>query len=276
MKTVALTCPNCNANIEPVDGLDTFFCSHCGAKIVLEGMSDAGYNARVKIKEFALVERELEHKERIRSKEIEQEERIKAHEIKRDIRRDLLKYFKSDNGVVIAVILALFIICIVILIGTKISSCSSRLAVKQSEKNLEKIEKDIEDAFLAGNYDAAEIKINQLRLDEGDTEDISKWDDKRNYYSQMLEKKRKDILLSKDYLQIPAASDYFDGMDYSTAVTIFEDAGLDNIECKPSTEEKGFFTKSGSVEHISVGGKIEFSTDDLVTADDPIIIYYYE
>lgn len=49
MKLQSLNCPNCNATLEIENGVDTFFCMHCGHKIVLTDMSDAAYRAKVQI-----------------------------------------------------------------------------------------------------------------------------------------------------------------------------------------------------------------------------------
>jgi len=52
MELKTLNCPNCNGHLEIEDGIDTFFCKYCGNKIVLDGQSDAAYQAKVKIKEL--------------------------------------------------------------------------------------------------------------------------------------------------------------------------------------------------------------------------------
>lgn len=36
MELKTLSCPNCGANLEIEDGIDTFFCKYCGYKIILE------------------------------------------------------------------------------------------------------------------------------------------------------------------------------------------------------------------------------------------------
>lgn len=66
MKLQSLKCPNCGAALEIEDGIDTFFCKYCGYKIVLAGMSDASYNAKVQTKA-------MEHQERMQDKKYEQE-----------------------------------------------------------------------------------------------------------------------------------------------------------------------------------------------------------
>ena len=72
MKLISLQCPHCNATIEVQDGLDTFYCNYCGNKIMLDGMSDAAYQAKVQIKG-------MEHEERMQAMEYaEHEKKLKS------------------------------------------------------------------------------------------------------------------------------------------------------------------------------------------------------
>ena len=57
MKLITLKCPNCGADIEIENGIDTFYCKYCGYKIILDGQSDAAINAKVRIKEVESNER---------------------------------------------------------------------------------------------------------------------------------------------------------------------------------------------------------------------------
>ena len=66
MKMMRLRCPHCDANLETKDGLDIFYCTYCGGKIMLEGMSKQAYKARVSFKQ-------MEHEENIKDKEYAQE-----------------------------------------------------------------------------------------------------------------------------------------------------------------------------------------------------------
>lgn len=68
MELKTLNCPQCGASIEAEDGIDTFFCKHCGNKIVISGQSDAAYNAKVRIQEN-LLKYENEKERRIAAKE---------------------------------------------------------------------------------------------------------------------------------------------------------------------------------------------------------------
>ena len=63
MELMTLRCPNCGADLEIDNGVDTFFCKYCGYKIILDGQSDATLNAKVKI-------RGIESKERLKREEM--------------------------------------------------------------------------------------------------------------------------------------------------------------------------------------------------------------
>lgn len=84
MKINTLTCPNCNGNLEIEDGLDTFYCKYCGSKIILSELSDAAYDAKVKIKN-------MEHKEKLKEKELEHE-RYKLESTKKDFKRTFIAF----------------------------------------------------------------------------------------------------------------------------------------------------------------------------------------
>ena len=58
MKLYPLTCSNCGASIEIQDGIDVYYCKTCGYKMILEGQSNAAYNAKMKVKG-------MEHEERM-------------------------------------------------------------------------------------------------------------------------------------------------------------------------------------------------------------------
>ena len=76
MEVHQLKCPNCNANLEIEDDLDTFFCKYCGTKIIIDGQSDATIKAKADIK---LAEKDIE---RQRMK-YDFEERQKERDIKK-------------------------------------------------------------------------------------------------------------------------------------------------------------------------------------------------
>lgn len=49
MQLYSLTCPNCSANLNVEDGIDTFYCSHCGYKIVLTGQDAETLKLKTKL-----------------------------------------------------------------------------------------------------------------------------------------------------------------------------------------------------------------------------------
>lgn len=66
MQMHVLKCPNCGANLDVEDGLDTFYCKYCGYKIVLEGQSDQAYRSKENIQR-------MRHKELMFDKKVEYE-----------------------------------------------------------------------------------------------------------------------------------------------------------------------------------------------------------
>lgn len=55
MKKITLDCPKCGASLEIDEGIDTFFCTYCGVKVVT-GDKDR-INAQLKVKEMEFKER---------------------------------------------------------------------------------------------------------------------------------------------------------------------------------------------------------------------------
>ncbi len=91
-----MNCPNCNASLEIEDGIDTFFCKYCGAKIIVTGQSDAVLQAKADI-------RKAEIEKEIREKEMEHE-------------RQMAELEKKDNH--IWTLLSLAAIAILLLFGS--------------------------------------------------------------------------------------------------------------------------------------------------------------
>lgn len=66
MKMISLKCPECDAPLSIDDGLDTFYCQYCGAKIQLHEQTEAAYKARTRVKQ-------MEHQERLKQMKYEKE-----------------------------------------------------------------------------------------------------------------------------------------------------------------------------------------------------------
>ena len=272
MNKYKLSCPSCDAELSPVDGIDTFYCQFCGAKIVLEGISDEGYRSKVKIKEF-------EHVERVKDKQYAHEERIQREQHDYELHKMSEKNrarVVANKHKTIETLLTILLVCagpLMFLIGFG----PSYLEHKSLERKLVKLEKEIEENILNEQYDIAEIKSNQIRIDDNWSGEFTKtWNDKREYYFALIEEKRGEQYAALGKLPAPAPSNYLKGKSYYTAENIFKDAGFKDVECVPSSEKAGFFTSTGSVEHISINGTIKFDTTMYFENDAKVIIYYYK
>ena len=78
-----LKCPNCGATLSIENGLDTFFCTYCGTKLISDGQSDVAIRAKADI---ILANKALE-KER---QQQEYEERKRKFELASEIKVYLL------------------------------------------------------------------------------------------------------------------------------------------------------------------------------------------
>lgn len=266
MKMTNMKCPNCDAEISCVDGLDTFFCQYCGAKLMIDGMSDSGYAARVKIKEF-------EHKERAQKVKYEHDERRQKAE--NDIERYRLKskerasFFKSDS-MYLLIVMAMFAF---IFIGIE----STGWGHKGNVRKLEKKEKQIQELINDEKYEEAKVALNGLKLTDNYSSDETKmWDEKRSNYLSLISNKEADIMAAQNKISPPASYDYFVGKAAESAKTMFKDAGFTNIEIKESPERAGFFDSQNSVEHISVGGRVDYSSSDYFDVNTVVTIYFYK
>ena len=252
-----LDCPHCGAVLEPKDGLDTFFCTYCGGKIIISEMSDAAYQARVDIKKLEknveLHKTELEHKALMKDKE-HQQERFN---------------FKR--------IIILLILMPVISLGPLglmylVSSIPHRKEIKKLEKTESQIIEDIDNQ----NYDSALLKANQLYYTSNwSSEEEKAWNDKReNYINLILEKKRENDI-NGEYIAVPASADDLKGEKYSKVAEKLKKAGFTNVSAQKTIKSKGLFDWSDTVEHVSISGKEDFIKGETYENNSRIIIYYY-
>ncbi len=100
MELKTLYCPNCGAAVTPVDGLDTFYCQYCGYQIHVQGMSDAAYKARTRVKQ-------MEHEERMQDKRDAYEKFEKEMEDKSD-RRTWIVWGAAMAGLFLMMIILLY------------------------------------------------------------------------------------------------------------------------------------------------------------------------
>ena len=80
MEFVQMKCPNCNADLEVENGLDSFYCRYCGTKIILSGQSSAAYAAKTvsQIANRLLDQRETAREEKRRSEEQNNKDAMKV------------------------------------------------------------------------------------------------------------------------------------------------------------------------------------------------------
>lgn len=50
MNMIGIKCPHCGADLKINDEIDMFYCNFCGGQIFMDGLSDAAYESRTKIK----------------------------------------------------------------------------------------------------------------------------------------------------------------------------------------------------------------------------------
>jgi len=262
MKLFHLNCPNCQAELSVKDGIDTFFCTYCGAQLILEGQSDSALNAKVRIKE-------MEHEERSQEKKYE-------NEGARWNRKHIEKKFEFKKSIIY---ILLGVAVFVFIMYSPFSFFGSEK--KDHEKLVEElkaIELEIENDVTAGNYDEALLKANRLRCDDHWSDEQTKsWNEKREYYINIIEeKKRAAAVQDENSVFVPKSSKDFEKLTIEEAKELLQGVGFTNIETQKVSGNAGFFKKANLVEHILIGGKSEFTVEDVFPSDARIIIYYYE
>jgi len=102
MNLIKLECPNCGSMLNVEDTLNTCFCTYCGTKIMMSGMSKDELDAKVKSeginKAYRYFEKKLDHK----------------HEIDL-MREEMYKKQEQDSWKVGLILFVLITICMLIL-----------------------------------------------------------------------------------------------------------------------------------------------------------------
>lgn len=79
-----------------------------------------------------------------------------------------------------------------------------------------------------------------------------------------------------DKVQTPADNSLERGRNYKEVIEDFEDKGFTNIRTEPIADQVyGRSIRDGEVDHISVGGDINYDSGVLVPADTEVVIYYH-
>lgn len=77
MEVLKLHCPSCGATVDVPDDIDTFYCSHCGTKLLVSGQDKDTLDAKVRLR-IAEKKLDLEYTDK------ELERKHKAEQEKRD------------------------------------------------------------------------------------------------------------------------------------------------------------------------------------------------
>lgn len=169
MELKSLFCPNCGEKLEIEDGLDTFFCQYCGHKILLQGQSEAAYNAKVKVKH-------MEHEERLQEKSNNQE-------------RYRMEFEQKDERHALAVALGIFGAIIALLL---IFSAVGDAGVKKQEQELQAIVDQIMIEIKNEDFAEAYVNANSLYWDDSWTsKGKDKWDAIRKEIIKQIEQAEK-------------------------------------------------------------------------------------
>jgi hypothetical protein len=74
----------------------------------------------------------------------------------------------------------------------------------------------------------------------------------------------------------PSGSSVQEGRNYQDVIIDFEEQGFKNIKTEKLEDLiTGWITKDGEVEEVSVGGDVDYSPDEWVSADTEVIIKYH-
>lgn len=74
----------------------------------------------------------------------------------------------------------------------------------------------------------------------------------------------------------PSGSSVLEGRDYQDVINDFEEKGFTNIKTEKLEDLiTGWLTKDGEVEEVSVGGDVDYSPGEWVSADTEVIIKYH-
>lgn len=259
MQLIKLQCQSCGSQLEiDLDHLEAF-CPFCGQKLMMD---------------FEQIEMILAEKERTARHKQSEEQLTRRLQMQYEDKASERKKESKKTVYLLAVALVLMIMAFVL---PDLLFESSEKKQAEQVKQLQSVEAEVEAAILNGNYDAALIKANQLHLTAVYSRDEEKaWDAKREAYLTMIrEKTREKELNDPNNLFVAMSSDDLKGKDYQEVMEQFKSIGFTNVTSQVSPQKAGLFDKNGTVEHVLVGGKADFTVEDYFARDTLIIIYYY-
>ena len=263
MRLVQTTCNKCGAQLDiDLDHLQAY-CPYCGFRLLM----DFDKLERVlseKEKSKRTIEHEVQETKRTQmayeyeSKKIDSASKQKDKEWKRLILGSIT-------------IILLLVFSMVSLVYIPWHNHDEKVTY------LQQLEVKIENALREGDYDAALLNANKIYLDDNwSSEQTASWEAKREAYIEIINtKKLESDRNNPENVFMPTSSDSFDGKKYTEVVDQLKALGFTNITTQVAYEPATFFHKDGTVEHILIGGRTDFTTEDFFRKDTPIIIYYY-
>ena len=265
MNFIKMTCNNCNAQLQiDLDHLQAF-CPYCGQKLMMN------------FDQLGRVLSEKEKTKRTVTREQEQTNRTQMLYKLKSNEKDKVWRMKVIDKVPIFVGCFLALLFVVYFFFFDLMPNPSEKKHDEKVIYLQQIEIEVEDAIKDEDYDMALIKANKLYCDNWSREETATWDAKRESYIKTIqEKKREKDIKNPNNIFMPASPSSFKGKSYADVKEQLLDLGFTNITTKEASESAGWFDKKDTVEHILVGGKMEFTTEDYFDKDTPIIIYYYK
>lgn len=205
MKFISVTCPNCGAKLEFEDGIDTFFCQHCGHQIIADGLNPEIIREKSKIEQLKLKqqhEREMAEWRRAGRNERmkiynEREDKKEEREDKRRRRKEIREFISSPG-----IFVVIFLMAVALFVSTQLNTC-------QQSAQLENIEASIEQHIDNEEFDEARkdlIKLKEQNTgkssddkknDEGDGAQKT-WNEKIAYYEKLIADKERESVTKSD------------------------------------------------------------------------------
>ena len=260
MRLVEFTCGNCSAQLDiDLDHLQAY-CPFCGKKLMMD---------------FDKLDRVLTEKEKTKRTVEQETQQTKRTLLAYEHDQKKLEYSTKQKdkemrrtgfGLLVMLLIPLLIFL------------PDRISHGQKVAYLQAIEINVENAIQEKDYDTALFNANKIYLDDNwSSKEIAAWDAKRVAYIEIITAKKLEVDLNNpDNVFMPASSDSFEGKKYTEVVDQLKALGFTNITTQVAYEPAAFFSrKDGTVEHILIGGKTNFTTEDFFKKVTPIIIYYY-
>lgn len=257
MKLKEIHCPACGATLNPVNGLDEFYCMYCGNRIVLDGLSDAAYRAKADVRKYEHEEYKLQHESQEKDRDIDRE--LRRAETQITIER---MWQKESSKNTIKLIAALALVC------ASLAALGSLW--RQEDNDMQVVYDDVQSLYEQGEYDKALERLNDITSTDSD------WKKKKEQMSIDIQQAIIDETGSTD-VQVGIPSSMIIGMEYHDAVDFFKGLGFFKIKALSSTSYEGESEPTFyRVTKISIDGVTEFDKNASFPVDSQIIITYYD